>query len=180
MWKLHTALTSPRHPLLFLSFLCHPYILTTFLENFYSFLVIQYTDMQLKVTDIHAMTQKHQYIVSAEFSVQSAMNSVRTSTLVSAVFMLSVLSTESTSLLGTPDSVTSLRSLFLLKPTARTRLALSLLRTLTSTFPTWAQEAASSSCAHSSSLKLPCRYKPQHRGAEVTPYKNNKHTALLV
>ena len=39
MWKPHTALTSPRHPLLFLSFLCHPYILTIFLENFYSFLV---------------------------------------------------------------------------------------------------------------------------------------------
>ena len=48
VWKPHTALTSPRHPLLFLSFLCHPYILTFlhsfihFLENFYSFLIILY------------------------------------------------------------------------------------------------------------------------------------------
>ena len=31
--------SAPRHPLLFLSFLCHPYTLTIFLENFYSFLV---------------------------------------------------------------------------------------------------------------------------------------------
>ena len=41
VWKPHTALTSPRHPLLFLSFLCHPYILTIFLENLYFFLVIR-------------------------------------------------------------------------------------------------------------------------------------------
>ena len=95
--------------------------------------------------------------------------------------MLSVLFTDSTSFSGTRDSVTSLRTLFFLKPAARTRLARSLLctspnSTVTSTFTTWAQEAASSSCAHSSSLySNPCRYKPQHRGTEVTPYKNNKH-----
>ena len=33
MSKPHTALTTSQHPLLFLSFLCHPYILTIFLEN---------------------------------------------------------------------------------------------------------------------------------------------------
>ena len=90
--------------------------------------------------------------------------------------MLSVLFTESTSSSGTRDSVTSLRTLFVLKPAARTWLAwsTSLTHTHTSTFTTWAQEAASSSCAHSS-LNSHCRYKPQHRGTEVTPYKNNKH-----
>ena len=87
--------------------------------------------------------------------------------------MLSVLSTESTSSSETRDSVTSLKILFFLKPAARTWLARSL--QVTFTFTTWAQEAASSSCAHSSSLNLHCRYKPQHRGTEVTPYKNNKH-----
>ena len=37
-------------------------------------------------------------------------------------------------------------------------------------------------CSHSSKLitcrdaaLISCRYKPQHRGTEVTPYKNNKH-----
>ena len=35
VWKPHTANTSPRHPLLFLSFCA---ILTIFLDNFYSFL----------------------------------------------------------------------------------------------------------------------------------------------
>ena len=73
------------------------------------------------------------------------------------------------------DSVTSFRTLFFLKPAATTSLARSLPHTSTSTFTTLAQEAASSSCAHSSSLNLPYRYKPQHRGTEVTPYKNNKH-----
>ena len=100
-------------------------------------------------------------------------------TVVSAVCscMLSVLFTDSTSFSGTRDSVTSLTTLFFLKPEARTRLARSLYRTSTSTFTTWAQEAASSSCAHSSSLNsnLHCRYKPQHRGTEVIPYENNKH-----
>ena len=96
-------------------------------------------------------------------------------TVVSAAFMLSVLSTESTSSSGTRDSVTSLRILFFLKPSARTWLARSLPRTVTVTFTTWAQEAASSSCAHSSSLNSSCRYKPQHRGTKVTPYKNNQH-----
>ena len=96
-------------------------------------------------------------------------------TVVSAVFMLSVLFTDSTSFSGTNYSVTSLTTLFFLKPAARTLLARSLKNTYTSTFTTWAQEAASSSCAHSSSLNHSCRYKPQHRGTEVTPYKNNKH-----
>ena len=95
--------------------------------------------------------------------------------------MLSVLSTESTSLLGTHDSVTSLTTLFFLNPEARTRLARSLKFTSTFTFTTWAQEAASSSCAHSSSLYSNlCRYKPQHRGTEVIPYKNNKHCTTSV
>ena len=98
-----------------------------------------------------------------------------TMTVVNSVFMLSVLFTESTSVVGTCASVTSLRTLFLLKPAAMTRLAPSLKFTATSTFTTLAQEAASSSCAHSSSLNSLCRYKPQHRGTEVTPYKNNKH-----
>ena len=89
--------------------------------------------------------------------------------------MLSVLFTEATSLLGTRDSVTSLTTLFFLNPEARTRLAWSLNSTSTSTFTTWAQEATSSSCAHSSSLNSFCRCKPQHRGTEVIPYKNNKH-----
>ena len=89
--------------------------------------------------------------------------------------MLSVLFTESTSFSGTRVSDTSLRTLFFLKPATRTRLARSLNSTSTSIFTIWAQEAASSSCAHSSSLNLPCRYKPQHRDTEVTPYKNNKH-----
>ena len=92
--------------------------------------------------------------------------------------MLSVLSTESTSSSETRDSVTSLRILFFLKPSARIRLTWSLPATSTSTFTTWAQEAASSSCAHSSSLNTSCRYKPQHRGTEVTPYKNNKHCTI--
>ena len=89
--------------------------------------------------------------------------------------MLSVLFTNSTSFSGTHDSVTSLITLFFLKPAARIRLPRSLPHTSTFTFTTWAQEAASSSCAHSSSVNLLCRYKPQHRGTEVTPYKNNKH-----
>ena len=98
-------------------------------------------------------------------------------TVVSAVFMLSVLFSDSTSFSGTHDSVTSLTTLFFLKPAARTLLARSLNSASTSTFTTWAQEAASSSCAHSSSLNSVCRYKPQHncKGTEVTPYKNNKH-----
>ena len=95
-------------------------------------------------------------------------------TVVSAAFMLSVLSTESTSSSETRDSVTSLRILFFLKPSARIRLTRSLPATSIFTFTTWAQEAASSSFAHSS-LNSSCRYKPQHRGTEVTPYKNNKH-----
>ena len=90
------------------------------------------------------------------------------------MFMLSVLFTESTSSSGTSESVTSLTTLFFLKPTARTLLARSLKFTFTSTFTTWAQEAVSSSCAHSSSLNS-CRCKPQHRGTEVIPYENNKH-----
>ena len=94
--------------------------------------------------------------------------------------MLSVLFTESTSSSGTSESVTSLRMLFFLKPEARTGLARSLNSTFTSTFTTWAQEAASSSCAHSSSLNSFCRCKPQHRGTEVTPYKNNKHCTTSV
>ena len=89
--------------------------------------------------------------------------------------MVSVLFTDSTSFAGTCYSVTSLTTLFFLKPAARTRLARLLNITSTSIFTTWAQEAASSSCAHSSSLNSSCRYKPQHRGTEVTPYKNNKH-----
>ena len=89
--------------------------------------------------------------------------------------MLSVLFNDSTSSSGTCDSVTSLTTLFFLKPEARTRLAWSWQLTYTSTFTTWAQEAASSSCAHSSSLNLHCRCKPQHRGTEVIPYENNKH-----
>ena len=96
-------------------------------------------------------------------------------TVVGAAFMLSVLFTDSTSFSGTHDSVTSLTTLLFLKPAARTLLARSLNSTSTSTFTIWAQEAASSSYAHSSSLNLPCRYTPQHRGTEVTPYKNNKH-----
>ena len=43
VWKQNTVRTSPRHPLLLLSFLCHLYILTIFLENFYPFLVYVYT-----------------------------------------------------------------------------------------------------------------------------------------
>ena len=89
--------------------------------------------------------------------------------------MLGVIFTDSTSLSGTHDSVTSLTTLFFLKPAARTLQAWSLNSTSTSTFTAWAQEAASSSCAHSSSLSLHCRYKPQHRGTEVLHYKNNKH-----
>ena len=98
-----------------------------------------------------------------------------TTTVVSAVFMFSVLFTDSTSFSGTHDSVTSLTTLFILKLAARTLLARSLNSTSTSTFTIWAQEAASSSCAHSSSLNHSCRYTPQHRGTEVTPCKNNKH-----
>ena len=48
------------------------------------------------------------------------------SSYISAVFMLSVLSTESTSSSGTFDSVTSLRTSFFLKPAARTQLARSI------------------------------------------------------
>ena len=45
VWKPHTALTSLRHPLLFLSFLCHPYILTInfFQKFFFLFLHLQVT-----------------------------------------------------------------------------------------------------------------------------------------
>ena len=39
VWKPYIARTSPWHPLLFLSSLFHPYILTIFLENLCSFLV---------------------------------------------------------------------------------------------------------------------------------------------
>ena len=63
MWKPHTALTSPRHPLLFLSFLCHPYILTIFLENFYSFLVsiIYKEELKTVVRELLACTRPNRH-----------------------------------------------------------------------------------------------------------------------
>ena len=80
---------------------------------------------------------------------------------------------------GTFFSFTSRSALFLTSPAVRVVKPLAwspmLSSTSTSTFNTLAQLAAPSSCAHSSSLNLLCRYKPQHRGTEVTPYKNNKH-----
>ena len=97
---------------------------------------------------------------------------------VSSVFDCSISLTVSSTSFGTPVNATSLSTLFLTSPAARTVQPLPSLSkpgTITSTFTTWAQEAASSSCAHSSSLNLLCRYKPQHRGTEVTPYKNNQH-----
>ena len=95
---------------------------------------------------------------------------------VSAVFEHNVSLTDVFAFSGTSVSCTSLSTLFLASPAARALLNLSLSRTSTSTFNTLAQLAAPSSCAHSSSLNPHlCRYKPQHRGTEVTPYKNNKH-----
>ena len=95
---------------------------------------------------------------------------------VSAVFEHNVSLTDIFASSGTLVSCTSLSILFLASPAARALLNLSLSHTSTSTFNTLAQLAAPSSCAHSSSLNLLlCRYKPQHRGTEVTPYKNNKH-----
>ena len=95
---------------------------------------------------------------------------------VSAVFEYNVSLTDVFAFSGTPFSCTSLSTLFLASPAARALLNLSLYFTCNSTFNTLAQLAAPSSCAHSSSLSLfLCRYKPQHRGTEVTLYKNNKH-----
>ena len=95
---------------------------------------------------------------------------------VSAVFEHNVSLTDIFASFGTPVSCTSLSTLFFLaSPAARALANLALLSTSTSTFNTLAQLAAPSSCAHSSSLNSACRYKPQHRGTEVTPYKNNKH-----
>ena len=94
---------------------------------------------------------------------------------VSAVFEHNVSLTDIFASLGTSVSCTSLSILFVASPAARALLNLSLPLTSTSTFNTLAQLAAPSSCAHSSSLNSHCRYKPQHRGTEVTPYKNNKH-----
>ena len=94
---------------------------------------------------------------------------------VSAVFEYNVSLTDVIAFSGTLVSCTSLSTLFLASPAARALAHLSLLPTFTSTFNTLAQLAAPSSCAHSSSLNHSCRYKPQHRGTEVTPYKNNKH-----
>ena len=94
----------------------------------------------------------------------------------SAVFEHNVSLTDIFAFSGTSVSCTSLSTLFVASPAARALLNLSLSATYTSTFNTLAQLAASSSCAHSSSLNSHhCRYKPQHRGTEVTPYKNNKH-----
>ena len=93
----------------------------------------------------------------------------------SAVFEHNVSLTDIFASSGTPVSCTSLSILFLASPAARALLNLALSHTFTSTFNTLAQLAAPSSCAHSSSLTHHCRYKPQHRGTEVTPYKNNKH-----
>ena len=103
---------------------------------------------------------------------------------VSSVFDCSISLTVSFTFLGTPVNSISLSTLFLTSPAARTVQPLPSLAwprpsTVTSTFTTWAQEAAFSSCAHSSSLNLLCRYKPQHRGTEVTPYKNNKHCTTV-
>ena len=87
---------------------------------------------------------------------------------VSAVLLLSALLTDSTTSFDTPPSSTSLSCWFLLNPAARTVLALSLY-TSTFIFNTLAWLAASSSCAHfSSSQNSSYRYKPQHRGTEVT------------
>ena len=92
---------------------------------------------------------------------------------VSAVFEHNVSLTDIFASSGTPVSCTSLSTLFVASPAARALLNLSLPFTSTSTFNTLAQLAAPSSAL--SSLNLHCRYKPQHRGTEVTPYKNNKH-----
>ena len=92
----------------------------------------------------------------------------------SAVFEHNVSLTDVFAFSGTSVSCTSLSTLFLASPAARALAPLALPNTFTSTFNTLAQLAAPSSCAHSSSLNH-CRYKPQHRGTEVTPYKNNKH-----
>ena len=59
MWKPHTARTSPRHPPLFLSFLCHPYILTIFVKIFYSFLVVYiYIYIYSKLAEVQKLIEK--------------------------------------------------------------------------------------------------------------------------
>ena len=72
VWKPHTALTSLRHPLLFLSFLCHPYILTIFLENFYSFLILYGLSKQVVTSMIMRITKvryKHETLEVAELPI---------------------------------------------------------------------------------------------------------------
>ena len=53
-------------PLLYLSFLCHPYILTIILENFYSFL---YTFIGIEVYAYHAVVARFAVMVYINYSI---------------------------------------------------------------------------------------------------------------